>query len=963
MALFMLPLLLYIFTPSMIDKVNDKAVTRCLESLAEPAMQAISTSKEIIEYCWSTRIGAKAEDECHASWIKCGGSLSANTTLCVSQTICTNEVQIDYRSLLLTLGAVIVPVLIGMFIRSRSLNIAGKVTFWGTTSGIVVVFVAIIHGSISQTYVWEGGYEIYLCAILIGFLGFCFGYGVSRLLGLEVRFARTVSLETGIQNGPLAIAIATLTFSGCSEEVSTDFCIQDQALIFPYLYSVWVVIQSIILVFGVFRQSRADPPPKLPEKQSIIVQDGSSEHEGGLPRTALNVKVDGAKAELVITYDDSITTLYQSFTDAATKYPKTRCLGTRDGKKYVWQTYAEVQKKACDLGAGLSGLGCASGDFVGIMGKNCPDWVIAAEACNAYSLVTVPLYDTLGPDAVEYIVNQTGMRAVLCSQEHTQQLLALKDRCPTLSYVVQFEDVTDPTAETRLLIDQPLKEQNKEEGNEKEEEKSELPARTSDIKVVCYSDMYAAAAKAPVSVCPPKAEDLALICYTSGTTGNPKGVMLTHGNMVADMAAAITNGIDIGPSDCHISYLPLAHVFERIMIATAVARGAQVGFYSGDVRNLTEDICILKPTIFASVPRLLNRLHDKILEAVNKQKGYNFITQFPPPSFKKWMFHKGYAAKKKDLAINVFEHGFWDSSVFSNVAARLGGQVRLIVTGSAPIASDVLDFLRIAFSCPVIEGYGQTECAAACTVGNPHDLATGHVGAPLPCNMIKLEDIPDMAYLTTDAEGPRGEICIKGNNVFKGYYKMEDQTSETLDADGWLHTGDVGMWLPNGTLKIIDRKKNIFKLAQGEYVAPEKLEQVLATSELIAQIFVTGRSLESVLVAVVVPDEEVMLRKKHEAAGTKPPPPKSAVDTTPSQEFIDLCNAPETKAEVEAEIIKLGKEHGFKGFEFPKNIFIESVPFSDTNDLLTPTFKAKRPQLRSHYEKTIDKLYSDLATK
>ena len=189
----------------------------------------------------------------------------------------------------------------------------------------------------------------------------------------------------------------------------------------------------------------------------------------------------------------------------------------------------------------------------------------------------------------------------------------------------------------------------------------------------------------------------------------------------------------------------------------------------------------------------------------------------------------------------------------------LGGRVRKCVTASAPISKDILDFMKIAFCCPVIEAYGQTELGGASNWTDIRDASTGHVGGVLPSFYMKLQDVPEMDYRSTDIiEGvpyPRGEICFKGSPCFAGYFKEPEKTAETIDSDGWLHTGDIGVILPGGALKIIDRKKNIFKLSQGEYIAAEKLEILYSKSPLIKQIFVYGDSLQSNLVTIIVPEK------------------------------------------------------------------------------------------------------------
>jgi long-chain acyl-CoA synthetase len=280
-----------------------------------------------------------------------------------------------------------------------------------------------------------------------------------------------------------------------------------------------------------------------------------------------------------------------------------------------------------------------------------------------------------------------------------------------------------------------------------------------------------------------------MCAVVSGTTGVPKGAVLTHHSFVADMAAISAHGGDvlITENDVHISYLPLAHQFERLTMASLLAHGGCAGFSRGNPLVLLEDIEVLRPTTFAGVPRLYNRLYDKVMTMVNSGS-----------PLKRWLFHTAYAAKVSNLrATGVVTHSVYDRLVFSKVAARLGGRVRIMVTGSAPIADNVLEFLRVAFSCHVVEGYGQTEATCASSLTMPGDnRAFGNVGTPLACNLIKLVDVPDMQYTAKDVVNgvpcPRGEVCFKGPNVFQGYYRDPEKTAEAIDADGWLHSGDIG---------------------------------------------------------------------------------------------------------------------------------------------------------------------------
>jgi long-chain acyl-CoA synthetase len=345
------------------------------------------------------------------------------------------------------------------------------------------------------------------------------------------------------------------------------------------------------------------------------------------------------------------------------------------------------------------------------------------------------------------------------------------------------------------------------------------------------------------------------------------------------------------------------------------------------------------------VPRLFNRLHDKIRGGVAAAGGV-----------KSMLFERAYASKLSSLrASGSLTSALWDRLVFGKIAGVLGGRVRLVVTGSAPIAANVLEFLRIVLSCPVIEGYGLTETTAAATVTLPKDVnSCGHVGVPLICNEVKLVDVPEMGFTAQDTTKgeptPRGEIWIRGSNVFKGYYKNAEQTAASITPDGWFKTGDVGMWLRDGSLKIVGRKKDNFKLAQGEYIAPEKVENVYLRCKYVAQIFVYGDSLRSCLVAVVVPDEE-QVRAWAKAASVA------------ATEWPQLVKHPDLAGVVLKAMDKVADQERLNGFERVKAIALVDQPFSVDNGLLTPTLKLKRPAAEKAFKDIVTALYAQVDEK
>lgn len=282
--------------------------------------------------------------------------------------------------------------------------------------------------------------------------------------------------------------------------------------------------------------------------------------------------------------------------------------------------------------------------------------------------------------------------------------------------------------------------------------------------------------------------------------------------------------------------------------------------------------------------------------------------------------------------------------VFKQIRQSLGGSVKFIITGSAPISPEVLHFLRVCTGCYVMEGYGATETGGACSLQMPGERSVGHVGPPFLCSMYKLADVPEMNLQVN--RDKRGEILVHGTNIFKGYYKDEEKTNAAIDSDGWYHTGDIGVFDANGCVKVVDRVKNIFKLQQGEYIAPEKIENIYTRSKYVAQVFVYGNSYKSSLISVIVPEETVVQEwaKQHQL----------------DLDFKKLCANEELKKVILKDITQLGKSGDLKGFEQVKDIYLHSELFSIENGLLTPTMKSKRNEIQKYFQKEIDEMYKDM---
>lgn len=281
-------------------------------------------------------------------------------------------------------------------------------------------------------------------------------------------------------------------------------------------------------------------------------------------------------------------------------------------------------------------------------------------------------------------------------------------------------------------------------------------------------------------------------------------------------------------------------------MATALVTGMRTGYYGGDpLKLVAEDLPTLKPTFLPSVPRIYNRIYGKVKDTFAAATGC-----------KATLVNNAVATKMENYKRDgTLTHGCWDAVVFKKVKALVGGNVRIMLTGSAPISSDVLDFLKICFCCPIIEGYGMTETSAGSVTTYLDDKLSGHVGGPVANVKIRLRDIPEMGYLSTN-DPPKGEVCFWGPSIMKGYFMNPEKTAEAFHND-WLCSGDVGMINPDGSIKIVDRAKNIFKLSQGEYIAPEKCENIYVQSGWVAQAWVHGDSLRDycIMFAVIDPDK------------------------------------------------------------------------------------------------------------
>ena len=474
-------------------------------------------------------------------------------------------------------------------------------------------------------------------------------------------------------------------------------------------------------------------------------------------------------------------------------------------------------------------------DLIGIFAKNCTEWVVADLGCQMDTITTATLYATLGPNAFKFICEQTQIKTVLVSPDLVKMLCEFKKKfiLNNLTNAILFDLTTNCDSDKVLQELEKAgftaysftKDFLKENNNIKE----------TDLKIS-------------------QPDTIMTVCYTSGTTGNPKGVMLSQRNLIAVLETVIDGGsIPVDEYAAHISFLPLAHIFERMVISGFMGIGAKVGFISGSVRTtLMEDIKYFGPTLLFTVPKVLLTIRNKVIEGFDKLSGW-----------KKKLAYTAYHTKLDNYKkYGIVTHAIYDMLVFKKIREMFGNRIKVVLCASAPLRKELADDFKVFLSVPVVEGLGMTELSGSPFCTNYNDYTNFTAGGVNWGARMLLKSVPDLGYTINDViEGincPAGEMCLKGPVVFHGYYKNDEENKKCFDEEGYFHTGDVGRLYPNygNGLKIVDRVKEIFKLSQGEYIIPAKLESVYTKSIYVQQLMIYGNPTKNNIIAIVIPDKK-----------------------------------------------------------------------------------------------------------
>jgi len=599
-------------------------------------------------------------------------------------------------------------------------------------------------------------------------------------------------------------------------------------------------------------------------------------------------------------------------------------------KKYTWITYEEADELSLNFSRGLNVLNLCPEmkfdnenpfRFLGIYSRNKKEWILSYLGAMRDSITIVTIYDTLGDRAVEFILEQTQVTTIVIEIKALKKILELAKQNKTSKVknliVIEKEDDEETAKNLESLgfviyTWDEVYEKGKQEGQNLELKK-------------------------------PGPDDISTINYTSGTTGLPKGVKISHKNIILNTDVIEVIGLYPTPKDVYLSYLPYAHIMETLIITVVFSRGARFGIYNGNAAKLQEDFEILRPTAICAVPRIFQRIYDGINAQLKKK-----------PFFVRKLFEKAMSIKIKDYnETGILKNVLFDNIIFNQIRSKFGGRLRFMLVGSAPCEPYILNFLRCSLSCEIVEGYGQTEDIAGVLLTRTCDPVTQHLGGPGFSCEIKLVDVPELGYTskTVDSEGrprPSGELCVRGPIICKGYFRDIEKTKETIDEDEWLHSGDIATIIPEhgNALKIVDRVKNIFKLQQGEYISPEKIENIFSNCKYIEQIFIYGETLQSYLIAIIYP-------KSHDVIEFL----KSKNIDANKENYTDYFEDEDLKTNIIKELDTFGRKSDLKGFELPKKIHLFKEPFSVENQIITPTMKIRRHFAKNYFEKEIKKLY------
>jgi long-chain acyl-CoA synthetase len=593
---------------------------------------------------------------------------------------------------------------------------------------------------------------------------------------------------------------------------------------------------------------------------------------------------------------EHFATLAHAFDHQARKYGSRTLLKQKRDK--IWRdfSWSEIADSAARLRAGLIRSGIKPGDRVAILADNSPQWVIVDQAVLGLGAVTTQLFTTSGAEEHRHVLNDSGARIIAANgDDMVKKVIALGGSIPSIEGIIALH----PEA----------KEQSASNGTP--------PVMT----------LESASGDSPAPLGEGKREDLATLIYTSGTTGASKGVMLTHGNLLSNAEDAVAV-LNVNERDNILSFLPVAHSFERTAgYYTVVLGGGEIAYAEG-LTQIPANLQEIKPTLLLVVPRLLEAIYERVQKTVRSS-----------PPLRQKLFGMAIEAGKRATEYRhtgkpmppllAMQMAIYRKLVFHRIQSVFGGRLRYLISGSAPLPNEIYHFLAAA-EIPLIEGYGLTEASPIVSVNLlPGRTRIGTVGQRLP--QVEAKTAAD------------GELLVRGPNVMKGYFKLDQETAETIDSDGWLHTGDIAQIDSAGFIKITDRKKEIIVLSGGKNISPANLETKLVTDQYISQACVFGDRRKHLAALLVPALENLQELLKEKGLAGKPPE--------------EIVKSPELRTFYQARLREFNQP--LSDVEAIAAFTLIAQPFSQENGEMTPTMKVRRRVVQQHYQDTIDSMFRD----
>ncbi|EER25741.1 Long-chain-fatty-acid-CoA ligase, putative [Coccidioides posadasii C735 delta SOWgp] len=682
--------------------------------------------------------------------------------------------------------------------------------------------------------------------------------------------------------------------------------------------------------------------PRISKKPPFTVEAPGFEPVKGetIPR-----RHPAAKDGLITSPDPEITTVYDNLRWSVKKYGNKKAIGSRrlirthvETKKvkkliegveqevdkewtffelsgYTFMTFNEYETLALQLGAGLRKIGHEKDSRIHLFSATSAHWLALSHGAGSQSITIVTAYDSLGEEGVKHSLLQTHSSTIFLDPSLLPVLMKVLEDAKDLKNVIY-----DSASEV------------------KQDNLDKLKSEFSHLNVMSFEELRKLGEENPVDPVPPSPEDLCCIMYTSGSTGPPKGVSLKHKNVVAAMAGANTVvGEHLGPSDVLLTYLPQAHILEFVFENICLYWGGTMGYGSPktlsdtSMRNCKGDIKELRPTILVGVPMVWETVKKGILGNVNKSS-----------AIVKGLFWGGLAAKSFLMSTGLPGAGVLDAIVFKKLKEATGGRLRIMLSGGGPISKETQHFLSMAI-CPMINGYGLTETAAMGGLNDPMTWNPDAIGEVPASVEMKLVDFAEAGYFT-NSNPPQGEIWIRGGSVAEGYFDNEEETKAAFTDDGWFMTGDIGEFDKYGHIKVIDRKKNLVKSLNGEYIALEKLESIYRSAHVVANICIYAAPDQSKPVAIIVPAEPA-LHQLAQQNGIK------------GDSIGTLVHDSKLNSIILREMQQAGRAGGLRPFEIIEGVVLSDEEWTPQNGFTTAAQKLQRKKIITKFQKEIDRAY------